>query len=271
VPANLREIQPTFFFAVPRIWEKLLATAQVKQAAASRTKKAVSRVGLRLAATVGATLERTGGKHTAASRVQFALAWVLVVRALRERLGLPEDRMIVLYAPTYRDHVRDRKGRYRLDLHLDVERLRSALGDRAVILFRKHHYVADAAPSTPDGFVRDVSRFPDANELMLAADVLVTDYSSAMVDFASTGRPILLFAYDLEDYPRGFYVDYEATVPGPVLRTTGEVAEALESTSFERLGARFDAIAYGGREAGAEDAGSAREDWAEVLSAAGAR
>ena len=88
VPANLREIQPTFFFAVPRIWEKLLATAQVKQAAATRTKKAVSRAGLGLAARVGATLERTGGRHTAASRVQFAVAWVLVVRALRERLGL---------------------------------------------------------------------------------------------------------------------------------------------------------------------------------------
>ena len=88
VPANLREIQPTFFFAVPRIWEKLLATAQVKQAAASRTKKAVSRVGLGLAARVGATLERTGGRHTPVSRLQYAVAWVLVVRALRERLGL---------------------------------------------------------------------------------------------------------------------------------------------------------------------------------------
>jgi long-chain acyl-CoA synthetase len=88
VPANLREIQPTFFFAVPRIWEKLLATVQVKQAAASRFKKAVTRAGMRLADDVGRTLERTGGRHTAKSRVEYAIAWVLVVRALRERLGL---------------------------------------------------------------------------------------------------------------------------------------------------------------------------------------
>ena len=88
VPANLREIQPTFFFAVPRIWEKLLATVQIKQASASRLKKAVGRAGMALAGKVGRTLERTGGRHTAASRVQYAVAWVLVVRALRERLGL---------------------------------------------------------------------------------------------------------------------------------------------------------------------------------------
>jgi CDP-glycerol glycerophosphotransferase len=151
-------------------------------------------------------------------------------RALRERLGLPEDRLVVLYAPTYRDQLRDRKGRYRLDLQLDLDRLRSALGGRAVILFRKHHYVADAAPSTPDGFVRDVSSYPDGTELMLAADVLVTDYSSMMVDFANTGRPMLFHTYDLDAYReeiRGFYLDFVATVPGPLLSTTDELAEAL--------------------------------------------
>jgi long-chain acyl-CoA synthetase len=88
VPANLREIQPTFFFAVPRIWEKLLATVQIKQAAASPLKGAVAGLGLKLAARVGETLARTGGRHTVGSRLRYALAWVLVVRALRERLGL---------------------------------------------------------------------------------------------------------------------------------------------------------------------------------------
>jgi CDP-glycerol glycerophosphotransferase len=99
-----------------------------------------------------------------------------------------------------------------------------------VILFRKHHYVVDQVPATGDGFVRDVSTFPDGTELMLAADVLVTDYSSMIVDYANTGRPILLYTYDLDDYReeiRGFYVDLEAIAPGPLLRTSDEVAEAL--------------------------------------------
>ncbi|MEA2386816.1 MAG: CDP-glycerol glycerophosphotransferase, partial [Thermoleophilaceae bacterium] len=86
-------------------------------------------------------------------------------RAVRQKLGLPENARVVLYAPTYRDHVVDKRGRYRLDLHLDLDSLRGALGPDTVILFRKHHYVADAVPTSPDGFVRDVSTYPDATEL----------------------------------------------------------------------------------------------------------
>jgi CDP-glycerol glycerophosphotransferase len=151
-------------------------------------------------------------------------------RALRARLGLPDGKRVVLYAPTYRDQVVDRRGRYRLDLRLDVERLREAVGHDTVILFRKHHYIVDAVPATADGFVRDVSDFPDGTELMLAADVLVTDYSSMAVDFANTGRPMLFFTYDLETYAdeiRGFYLDFVNTVPGPLLRTNDELADAL--------------------------------------------
>jgi CDP-glycerol glycerophosphotransferase len=136
----------------------------------------------------------------------------------------------VLYAPTYRDQVTDRRGRYRLDLRLDLERLRQAVGPDTVILFRKHHYVVDAAPATADGFVRDMSDYGDGTELLLAADVLVTDYSSMMVDFANTGRPMLFYTYDLDAYAeeiRGFYLDFVDAVPGPLLRTTDEVADAL--------------------------------------------
>ena len=137
---------------------------------------------------------------------------------------------VVLYAPTYRDDVRDNRGRYRLEQALDIDRLRAAVGDDTVILYRKHHYCVDPAPATADGFVRDVSAYPDATELMLAADVLVTDYSSMMFDFANTGRPMLFFTYDLDAYRdeiRGFYFDFAERAPGPLLRTTDELAAAL--------------------------------------------
>src|SRR3954470_1604661 len=149
---------------------------------------------------------------------------------LRRRLAIPDGKRTVLYAPTYRDHVYDARGRYRLDLHLDLERLHAPLGDDAGILSRKHHYFVDPVPTEPNGFVRDVSRYPDGTELMLAADVLVTDYSSMMFDYANTGRPMLFFTYDLDAYAdeiRGFYVDFTEIVPGPLLRTTDDVADAL--------------------------------------------
>jgi CDP-glycerol glycerophosphotransferase len=151
-------------------------------------------------------------------------------RAVRERLGIPEGVRTVLYAPTYRDHVVDQRGRYRLDLRLDVDRLRDAVGPDTMILLRKHHYIVDALPVSDDGLVRDVSEFPDGTEIMLAADVLVTDYSSMMFDFANTGRPILFFTYDLSVYRdevRGFYFDLVDRAPGPLLETTDEIAEAL--------------------------------------------
>jgi CDP-glycerol glycerophosphotransferase len=125
----------------------------------------------------------------------------------------------------------DRRGRYRLDLRLDLARLREALGPDTVLLVRKHHYIVDAVPTTADGFVRDVSAFPDGTELMLAADVLVTDYSSMMFDFANTGRPMLFYTYDLDAYRdeiRGFYFDFTEAAPGPLLRTADELIEALD-------------------------------------------
>jgi CDP-glycerol glycerophosphotransferase len=136
----------------------------------------------------------------------------------------------VLYAPTYRDDVRDSRGRFRLEPALDVDLLRAAVGEDTIVLFRKHHYCVDPVPATADGFVRDVSDYPDGTELMLAADVLVTDYSSMMFDFANTGRPMLFFTYDLDAYRdeiRGFYFDFAAQAPGPLLRTNDELAGAL--------------------------------------------
>jgi CDP-glycerol glycerophosphotransferase len=167
---------------------------------------------------------------------------------LRRRLGVPEDARVVLYAPTYRDHVVDRRGRFRLDLRLDLERLRQAVGHDTVVLFRKHHYVVDAVPATADGFVRDVSAYPDGTELMLAADVLVTDYSSMMFDFANTRRPMLFYTYDLDAYQdeiRGFYVDFHGTAPGPLLRTTDELADALRDLDGVRAeyAQRYEAFA----------------------------
>ena len=157
---------------------------------------------------------------------------------VRDRLGLPEGKRAVLYAPTYRDQVKDSHGRYRLDLRLDLERMRAALGEDHVILFRKHHYIVDPVPTTADGFIRDVSAYPDGTELLLAADVLLTDYSSMMVDFANTGRPMLFYTYDLDAYRdevRGFYVDLVATAPGPMLSTTAELIEALRDIDGVRL------------------------------------
>ena len=156
---------------------------------------------------------------------------------VRARLGLREGTRAVLYAPTFREDAADRRGRYRLDLRLDLDWLRQAAGADAVVLFRKHPAISEGPPGPEPWRVRNVSGYPDATELLAAVDVLITDYSSLMVDFANTGRPILCFADDLDSYReevRGFYFDFEATVPAPVLRTSDALHDALRDPEAHR-------------------------------------
>ena len=155
-----------------------------------------------------------------------------VAARVRNRLGLPDGKRVVLYAPTWRDNQVYANGRrYRFDMRLDLERAWQELGQDHVFLIRGHHHMADDVPAgMRGGFAINVTAYPDIAELFLVSDVLVTDYSSAMFDYAVTGRPILFFTYDLAEYRdslRGFYFDFEAEAPGPLLASSAEVIEAV--------------------------------------------
>ncbi|MGF1342159.1 CDP-glycerol glycerophosphotransferase family protein [Streptomyces flavovirens] len=169
---------------------------------------------------------------------------------VRRRLGVPEGHRVVLYAPTYRDQFALPPGEvpggwsraYRWEPALDLAALSRSLDARTVLLVRRHPRVTGSVPDAPG--LRDVSAHPDTAELLLIADVLVTDYAGVAFDFALTGRPMLFHTYDLEHYRdtvRGFCLDFEARAPGPLLVTTDEVAQALRATSAS---ARLHADAY---------------------------
>jgi CDP-glycerol glycerophosphotransferase len=169
--------------------------------------------------------------------------------AVRRRIGLAGGKRVVLYAPTWRDNQFYAAGRYRFDLRLDLEHAHKALGDEYVILIRGHHHMADDVPDASlPGFAINVTRYPDISELFLVSDVLVTDYSSVMFDYASTGRPMLFFTYDLGDYRdnlRGFYFDFQAEAPGPLLATSADVIAAIGDIDAlaVRYAAEYDAFA----------------------------
>lgn len=123
-----------------------------------------------------------------------------IARQVKEHLGVPQHKKVVLYAPTWRDDQFYGPGRYKLDLRVDLNRFREALGDEYALMIRRHPNVVDTVPGAGEGVVWDVSEYPEIAELFLAADVLITDYSSLMFDYANTGRPMLFFTYDLEHY-----------------------------------------------------------------------
>ena len=150
---------------------------------------------------------------------------------VRARLGIPDDVTAVLYTPTWRDDEYFADGTPDVQLALDVEAFTRVLGPRQWLLPRLHYMVTDRSQPLDREGVVDVSWYPDVHELYLAADVMITDYSSTMFDFAVTGKPMLFYAYDLDSYRdslRGFYFDFEPLAPGPVLKTSAEVLAALQ-------------------------------------------
>ena len=156
-------------------------------------------------------------------------------RAVRERLGLHDGRTTVLYAPTFRGT--DLKGAAAPEL-LDIAALSRALGSEYRLILRLHPFVKSAMRIPPEAgdFVVDASNEPDVNEVMLAGDILVSDYSSIIFEYALLNRPMAFLAPDLAAYERerGFFFDYRTGVPGPVLESTEQLARWIGAKEFDR-------------------------------------
>lgn len=138
-----------------------------------------------------------------------------LVASLKAKLQLDATRKTILYAPTFRDDEPTFK------LALDLEQFEAQLGDQYDLLIRLHPNVADQMPDIAAyPHVHNVNRYASIEELYLAADVLMTDYSSVFFDYALLEKPIVFYAYDLDKYQailRGFYFDYQAFIPGPLV------------------------------------------------------
>ena len=146
------------------------------------------------------------------------------INKIKEKLGLPLDKKVILYAPTWRM-------RNDFDLMLDLKSFKKSLSDEYVLVLRMHHFAGSQLDQLEsDDFVYDLSRYRSMEELYLVSDILITDYSSAMFDYAILDRPIILFTYDMDEYVnsiRGTYFDLEEYKPGPILYTSKEVENAI--------------------------------------------
>ncbi len=152
---------------------------------------------------------------------------------IKSRLGIPKDKKVILYAPTWRDDNFYKKGHYRMDIQLDLDKMQVELGDQYVVLLRMHYLITNNINIDKyKGFVLNYSEGYDIQELYLVSDVLITDYSSVMFDYCNLKRPIIFFTYDIEQYRdslRGFYFDFEEEAPGPLLTDTEGVIDSLKS------------------------------------------
>ena len=171
---------------------------------------------------------------------------------LREKLGIPAGKRVILYAPTWRDST-DGGRSYALKPPIDFGKWERELGERFVVLFRAHHLTTKVLNVRFNDFVRDCSDYPDINDLMIAADVLITDYSAVAFDYSILRKPMLIFAYDYEAYlaERGTYFDMSEVYPSEIYRDEDALLRALRSLDTAAASARTAAFAkqfmeYGG-------------------------
>lgn len=155
------------------------------------------------------------------------------IKLLKQKLGIPLDKKVIMYAPTYRDNQFFQKGKYSFELPFSLKEFQERFGSNAVLLLRMHYLIANSMEiSGFEDFAYDISSYADISELYLVSDLLITDYSSVFFDYAYLKRPILFYPYDYEIYKdelRGFYLDYQKDLPGKIAYNSVDLYDEIEN------------------------------------------
>lgn len=151
------------------------------------------------------------------------------VLAVKRKLGIPLDKEVILYAPTFREYDRDSKDGCFINPPIDLVKWKEKLGNKYVVLFRAHYEVAKYLEIKNDGFIYDVTNYASLNELMIVSDLLISDYSSVYFDFSILERPIFCFVYDFELYKkfRGLYEKPLDSLPSRMNQNEDELLDDI--------------------------------------------
>jgi len=155
--------------------------------------------------------------------------------AFRSRI---RGRKVLIYAPTFRDHeLNSGTAGNPIKLAFNIDQLYETLRNDYVLLIKLHPRIGDRLDMDRKyhDFLIDVSHYPNLNDLLVASDVLITDYSSIILEFALMGKPIIFYPYDLEEYDenRGFYYNYKKYVPGPIVYDTAQLIRLIQQFDFD--------------------------------------
>ena len=152
-----------------------------------------------------------------------------------EKYDISPDKKIVLYTPTFRDEEKYNN----VFNYLDLERFNEVLGDEYVLALRLHPKIKNFSSEdiSSNASYIDCSNYENEQELLLLSDILITDYSSIMIEFAILDRPIVFFVYDFDSYisnERGFYYDFKKTVPGTIVYDSNQLIDAIKNNDFDK-------------------------------------
>ena len=152
---------------------------------------------------------------------------------MRRELGIPVGKKVILYAPTWRESTDGGKS-YEIKPPIHFDEWKKELGDEYVVLFRAHHQTTKVLGVQYDEFVREASSYPAVNDLMIAADILITDYSAIAFDYSILCRPIFCYAYDYDTYlaERGTYFQIDEKYPNKSCRTEDELLTRIKGIDY---------------------------------------
>ena len=149
---------------------------------------------------------------------------------IKEKLGIPKDKKVICYLPTFRDNQHTSGVGYTYDLAIDFDSLKKKFGKDYVILFKPHYFIANKIDlSKYKNFVYNVASYDEINDIYLVSDLLITDYSSVFFDYANLNRPVMFYMYDYDDYKnnlRDFYISLDE-LPGPIAKTQKELEDYI--------------------------------------------
>ena len=154
---------------------------------------------------------------------------------LREKLLIPKGKKVILYAPTWRESI-DGGKTYAIKPPIDFDKWEKRLSKDYIVLFRAHHQTTNILGVKYNDFVRNVSDYSQVNDLMIVADILITDYSAIAFDFSILCKPIFVYAYDYTEYlkKRGTYFEIDEKYPNKACRTEEELLSRIENLDYEK-------------------------------------
>ncbi len=155
------------------------------------------------------------------------------INLLKKKLGLPLDKKIILYAPTWRDS-KDGGASYAIKPPIDFKAWERKLKDEYVLLLRTHAYTTNLLGVQFNDFCRDFSNYPNINDLYKVSDILISDYSACIADYSILERPVICFAYDYDEYKaeRGLYIDFRQEMPNGVFSDQESILKHILSLDY---------------------------------------
>lgn len=158
------------------------------------------------------------------------------ISELYEKYPILKDKKVIMFAPTFRGN--GQKSAYYDFDKFEIDKLKKSLSDDYVIIMKLHPFIKNIPEISEEykDFIIDLSKEREINDILFITDVLITDYSSVCFEYSLLNRPMIFFAYDLDEYiaSRDFYYPYESFVPGPIAKTTDDIVNIIEEDNFER-------------------------------------